>query len=79
MSARWIAPLLLATALLAGAPAAFAARQPQMMRALHSLQRARMDLQRAAPNKGGWRARAIEQVDAAIASVRAGIRYANAR
>ncbi len=77
MSARFAAPLFLATALLAGAPAAFAAPQPEMMRALHSLQQARFDLQRAAPNKGGWRVHAIQQVDAAIASVRAGIRYAN--
>lgn len=58
-------------------PVAHAAEQPHMHEALRALMAARHQLEMAAPNKGGHRARAIEQIDASIASVRAGIRFAD--
>ena len=77
MSVRFAAPLMLAVGLTLGAPAAFAAPQPAMMHALRDLQQARAELLRAAPDKGGWRIHALQQVDQAMASVRAGMRFAN--
>jgi hypothetical protein len=52
------------------------ADQPHMRNALGFLREARTALQRAVPNKGGHRERAIEHVDRAIAEVEAGIAYA---
>ena len=52
------------------------ARQPYMDNALHHLREAREALQRAEPNKGGHRERALELVDRAIAQVEEGIRFA---
>ncbi len=60
---------------IAGACAVLAA-QPNMQAALGSLQAARAELQKATPNKGGHRERAIGFVDQAIAETRAGIGYA---
>jgi len=60
---------------IAGACAVLAA-QPNMQAALGSLQAARAELQKATPNKGGHRERAIGFVDQAIAETRAGISYA---
>ena len=77
MSLRTTFPLLLAVGLTFGAPAAFAAPQPAMAHALRDLQQARAELLRAAPDKGGWHMHALQQVDQAMASVRAGMRYAN--
>lgn len=77
MSLRFISPALLAAGLVLSAPAAFAAPQPAMIRALHDLQHARFELAHAAPDKGGWRVHALHQIDQSIASVKAGIRYAN--
>lgn len=51
------------------------ADQPNMQAALASLQQARDKLERATPDKGGHRAKAIQLVDAAIAEVKAGIRF----
>jgi hypothetical protein len=52
------------------------ARQPHMDNALRHLREAREALQRAEPNKGGHRERAIDFVDRAIAQVEEGIRFA---
>ena len=52
------------------------ARQPYMDNALRHLREAREELQRAEPNKGGHRERALELVDRAIAQVEEGIRFA---
>jgi hypothetical protein len=54
--------------------ACFAA-QPNMHAALASLEQAKETLQRATPDKGGHRVKAIKAVDAAIAEVKAGIEY----
>ena len=42
------------------------AGQPEMREALHHLREGRAHLERAEHNKGGWRIRAIENVDRAI-------------
>ena len=53
-----------------------AADQPNMQVARDHLQQARASLERADPNKGGHRERAIELVDRAIAQVNEGIEFA---
>jgi hypothetical protein len=50
------------------------AAQPKMEAALHSLERARGDLDRAEHDKGGHRVKALELIDRAIDEVREGIR-----
>jgi hypothetical protein len=52
------------------------ADQPNMQAAREQLQGARGSLERAEPNKGGHRERAIELVDQAINEVNAGIEFA---
>jgi hypothetical protein len=52
------------------------AGQPNMESAREHLQQARASLDRAEPNKGGHRERAIELVDQAIAQVNEGIEFA---
>ena len=52
------------------------ADQPRMRRALEHLRAARAELDRAEHNKGGWRARAIRNVDQAIADTENGMRAA---
>ena len=52
--------------------------QPHMTAALDELRGARSELDAAATDKGGHRARAIGLVDDAITEVRAGIDYARA-
>jgi hypothetical protein len=53
-----------------------AADQPNMQVAREHLQRARVSLERAEPNKGRHRERAIDLVDRAIAQVTEGIEFA---
>jgi hypothetical protein len=50
------------------------AAQPHMHAALDHLRAARAELQRAEHNKGGWRGRALEHVDRALADTENGIR-----
>lgn len=52
------------------------ARQPHMERALEHLRAARAELQAAEHNKGGWRLRAIENTNRAIAETERGIGFA---
>jgi hypothetical protein len=52
------------------------ADQPHMRRALEHLRAARAELQRAEHNKGGWRLRAIRNVDQAIGDTENGMRSA---
>ena len=56
-----------------------AAPQPHMHAALEHLRAARQSLERAEPDKGGHRVRAIEMVNGAIREVETGIAYANRR
>ena len=50
-------------------------QQPHMHSALEALRSARRQLDLAAPDKGGHRAKAIEHVNAAIRETEAGIAY----
>ena len=52
------------------------ARQPHMDNALRHLREAREALQRAEPNKGGHREKALGLIDQAIDQVREGITFA---
>jgi hypothetical protein len=51
--------------------------QPRMEAALDYLQKARVELDKAEHNKGGWRDAAIQKVDGAIVEVRRGIAFAD--
>jgi hypothetical protein len=51
------------------------ADEPHMRRALEHLRAARAELQAAEHNKGGWRVRAIENTDRAIADTERGIAF----
>lgn len=52
-----------------------ARHEPHMSAAIGHLQQAKEELQRAAPNKGGHRERAMELVDQAIQQVQQGEQY----
>ena len=52
------------------------ADQPHMRRALEHLRAARAELERAEHNKGGWRIRAINNVEKAIADTENGMKSA---
>jgi len=70
--------MILIAGLVIGAaiPLAYGA-QPHMDSALGYLQSARGELEKATPNKGGHRERAIQLVDQALVQVREGIKYSN--
>ena len=59
----------------AGMSRSAAAFEPNMENALRALENAHTWLERATPNKGGHRERAIGMVEQAINEVRAGIAY----
>ncbi|HWW75522.1 MAG TPA: hypothetical protein VNZ44_09000 [Pyrinomonadaceae bacterium] len=59
----------------AAAAQAFAPDQPRMQAARADLQAARAQLRGATHDKGGYRAKALEHVEAAITEVNAGIRF----
>jgi hypothetical protein len=52
------------------------ADQPHMRRALENLRAARAELQSAEHNKGGWRIRALENTNRAIAETERGMAVA---
>ena len=56
---------------------AYAVPQPNMEAALSHLEQAKMSLEHAEHNKGGFRVKAIEHVNQAIAAVREGIAVGN--
>lgn len=51
------------------------ADQPHMRRALEHLRAARAELQAAEHDKGGWRHRAVESTDRAIAETERGMEF----
>jgi len=59
-------------------PLGFAENQPHMQAALKSLQQAKIELEKAAHDKGGHRVKAIELIDQAISEVKQGIAYDDA-
>jgi hypothetical protein len=71
--------ILIMAMLLVGAliPFAYAENQPHMQHALHALQNAKSQLEKAEHDKGGHRVKAIELINQAIAEVQAGIEYDN--
>jgi hypothetical protein len=56
---------------------AYAVPQPNMQAALGHLEQAKAALEKAEHNKGGFRVKAIEHVNQAIAAVREGIAVGN--
>ena len=66
--------LLVGLCLGAAIPLAYG-NQPHMDKALHHLQAAKVELEKANPNKGGHRERAIQFIAQAITQVREGIRF----
>ncbi len=56
-----------------------AERQPHMRAALEHLREAKIQLEKASPNKGGHREKAIELVNKAIEQVEKGMQYADRR
>lgn len=70
-----LAAVAVALPALAAASKTVAAIEPNMQNALQSLEAAHDWLQRATPNKGGHRERALRLVEQAIGEVRAGIAY----
>jgi hypothetical protein len=79
LSRRSAGKLIAAAAIAAPAAAlvsqSAAAFEPNMQNALQALESAHDWLQRATPNKGGHRERALRFVEQAINEVRAGIAY----
>lgn len=72
---HWLAASLV---VLAGCQtAALAERQPNMEAAIRSLEEAKLSLQKASGDKGGYRAKAIQSIDLAIQQIKAGIEYDN--
>jgi len=55
------------------------ADQPHMKAALEHLRAARAELQMAEHDKGGWRVRAVRNVNQAIADTEKGMAFARAR
>ena len=68
--------LVAITATLLGFSQNACADQPNMRNALTHLREAKIALQAANNNKGGWRAAALESVDKAIVQTEKGIRFA---
>ena len=72
---RLIAVAVIAVLLVGGTVGICAADEPHMRAALEHLREAREQLERATPNKGGHREKAIEMIDRAMEQVRAGIEF----
>ena len=72
---RILAVVVIAVLLVSGTVAISAADQPHMRAALERLKEARAQLEKAAPNKGGHREKAIELINHAIEQVKAGIEF----
>ena len=72
---KLIAAIAVTVPALAVASKTAAAYEPNMENALHALQNAHNWLERATPNKGGHRDRAIALVEQAINEVQAGMAF----
>ena len=70
-----LAAIAVAVSVVGSATRTTAAYEPNMESALRALESAHDSLQRATPNKGGHRERALRFVEQAIEQVRAGIAY----
>jgi hypothetical protein len=82
---RFLSPALFLAGLIAGSAISLPAaaqmmgpgNQPRMQSALRHLQAAYDDLQAARPDKGGFRVKAMNDIQDAMANVRHGVRWAN--
>ena len=70
----WVIVFLVGMFFGAAVPLAYC-YEPHMEAALRHLQAARVELERAVPNKGGHRERAIELIDRAMVQVNGGMAY----
>jgi len=83
LSRRLLSPALFLAGLVAGSALSLPALaqnfagQPRMASALRNLNAAYADLQAASPDKGGYRVRAMNDIQDAISNVRKGVRWAN--
>jgi len=77
---RKILAVVFAAMLIIGSTAGIcAAEEPHMRAALEHLREAKEHLEKAAPNKGGHREKAIELINHAIEQVEKGIRFSEER
>ncbi len=72
---RILAVVVIAILLVGGTVGICTADEPHMRAALERLKEARAQLEKAAPNKGGHREKAIELINHAIEQVKAGIQF----
>lgn len=78
MTRRNLLAVFIAASLIVGiSVSVWAEKQPHMRGALESLKRAKVQLEKAVPDKGGHRAAAMKLVDQAIEEVKAGMEFAN--
>ena len=70
---RIFAVFVIVALLVSGTVGICAADEPHMRAALERLREAREQLEKAEPNKGGHREKAIELIDRAMEQVKAGI------
>ena len=72
---RILAVAIIAALLVGGTIGICAADEPHMRAALDHLREAREQLEKATPNKGGHREKAIELIDRAMGQVKEGIEF----
>jgi hypothetical protein len=72
---RICAVFVIAALLVGGTVGICAADEPHMRAALEHLREARQQLEKAVPNKGGHREKAIELIDRAMEQVKEGIEF----
>jgi hypothetical protein len=72
---RFLAAVVIGALLVGGTVGICAADEPHMRAALEHLREAREQLEKAVPNKGGHREKAIELIDRAMGQVREGIEF----
>jgi hypothetical protein len=72
---RFLAAVVIGALLVGGTVGICAADEPHMRAALEHLREARQQLEKAVPNKGGHREKAIELIDRAMDQVKEGIEF----
>ena len=72
---RILAVVIIAAFLVGGTIGICAADEPHMRAALDHLREAKEQLEKATPNKGGHREKAIELIDRAMGQVKEGIEF----
>ncbi|MBF0506009.1 MAG: hypothetical protein HQL09_04150 [Nitrospirae bacterium] len=75
MTRKILAVVVAAVLIIGGTVGVCAADEPHMRAALERLKEAKEQLEKAAPNKGGHREKAIELINHAIEQVKKGIEF----